>query len=253
MLHLFLCRHPAAPPHEPLPRPPSLRRAQLETLQVSLHLSHSRCLHISHLSRSLPAFSLNSNSTVMRYIASSLITPAHVFSPALLYNISHLRTQHAFTQAVLSFIETIALGPSSILESLPTLPEPRGSPQPLPALHASSVLLYTCRHSSHRQSPPNAVLHSPYSQTPRRGVKAPPDHPIYCNATCAYYSEFKPHPAPMPLLLSPRALSVYTTTAATQGAAARCATTRYFDSSCFSFSRNGIAIPPWRIRPSPQA
>ena len=40
------------------------------------------------------------------------------FSPALLYNISHLRTQHSFTHAVFSFIETIALGPTSILTDL---------------------------------------------------------------------------------------------------------------------------------------
>ena len=53
--------------------------------------------------------------------------------------------------------------------------------------------------------------------------------------------------------LLPRALLVYTITAATQGAAARCATIRFFDSLCFSSNGSGIATLPWRAGPSPQA
>ena len=61
--------------------------------------------------------SLNSDSMLMRQIASSLITSDHTYSPALLvlHNISHLRTQHIFAHGVFSYLEGIALKPDSVL------------------------------------------------------------------------------------------------------------------------------------------
>ena len=154
---------------------------------------------------SLPAFSLNSKSTVMRQITSSLITPAHVYSPALLYTLSHLRTQHIFTQAVFSFIESIALGPSSILTDLARA-----------TWIASSAPGATCLFNAYcipaAMALPDTALRTLFAirfvlRPP--GVKAPPDHKIYCSANCPWYSGVKQCPTPMPSPQGPLGIHYY--------------------------------------------
>ena len=154
---------------------------------------------------SLPAFRLNSSSTTMRHIASALITPDHTFSPALLHNISHLRTQHTFTHAVFSFIESVALGPSSVL-----------TPLARATWIASAAPGATCLFNAY--SIPSAIVLTDDAlrtlfcirlvlRPP--GVKPPPLHSLYCNISCAYYSEFKPRPVQMPPPQGPLGIHYY--------------------------------------------
>ena len=143
---------------------------------------------------SLPAFSLNSKSTVMRFIASSRVTPDHTFSPALLYNIAHLRTQHSFTHAVFSFIETIALAPTSILTDLA-----RATWIASAAPGATSLFsTYSIPAAIALTDKALRTLYCIRLALVPPGVPAQPNHPIYCNANCNAYSEAKTVPSPMP-------------------------------------------------------
>jgi hypothetical protein len=155
----------------------------------------------------------------MRFIASSLVTPDHTFSPALLYNIAHLRTQHSFTHAVFSFIETIALGPTSILTDLA-----RATWIASAAPGATSLFsTYSIPAAIALTDKALRTLYCIRLALVPPGVPAQPNHPIYCNANCNAYSEairlFRL------LCLSPRAASASTSTDAEPDAAARSAMT----------------------------
>ena len=134
MLHLFLRCHPPAPPHETFPRPPSVQRTQLETLQVSFHLSHCRCLLFHHLSASFQS-QLQIDGHAPHHFIAHHSRPRLTLPPySTTCHISELSTFSPRPFSPSSNPSLLALHQFS-----PPLPVPRGSLHPPLAPHASSV------------------------------------------------------------------------------------------------------------------